>query len=118
MGFSPRFPRDNILEGGIGEFSPPPRGGVAARSRKSREASLASADGHERSECKRDSAQPVTGGVQPQQDSVEFDHHPVRSIKEASRYFVEVASTPPQRGGENRVPLLFSNKPREGVDSA
>ena len=41
------------------------------------------------------------GGVQPPQNSVEFDHHPVRSIKEASRYFIEVASTPPRRGGEN-----------------
>src|SRR5215471_19191289 len=40
------------------------------------------------------------GGVQPQQNSVELDHHPVRSIKEASRYLVEVASTPPRRGGE------------------
>src|SRR5262249_23203195 len=41
------------------------------------------------------------GGVQPQQNSVEFDHHPVRSIKEASRYFVDVASTPPQKKKEN-----------------
>jgi hypothetical protein len=40
------------------------------------------------------------GGVQ--QNSPEFDHHPVRSKKEASQYFVEVASTtPPRRGGEN-----------------
>src|SRR5215468_1687596 len=41
------------------EFTPPLRGGVAARSRKRREASLARADGDERSECQRDSAQPV-----------------------------------------------------------
>src|SRR5262249_50021924 len=33
------------------------------------------------------------------------------SIKEASRYFVEVASTPPRRGGENCGPLRFSNSP-------
>src|SRR5262249_61882396 len=38
------------------------------------------------------------GGVQPQQNSVEFDHHPVRSAKEASRHFIDVASPPPQRG--------------------
>src|SRR5262249_30992220 len=44
------------------------------------------------------------GGVQPQQNSVEFDHHPVRSIKEASRHFIDVASTPPRRGGENSPP--------------
>jgi hypothetical protein len=30
----------------------------------------------------------------------ELDHHPVRSIKEASRHFIEVADTPPRRGGE------------------
>src|SRR5262250_3225490 len=47
--------------------------------------------------------------VQPQHNSVEFDHHPVRATKEASRYFVEVASTPPRRGGENRMPVLLSN---------
>ena len=92
------------------EFSPPLRG-VAARSRKSREASLTRADGDERSECKRDSAQLVISGVQLQQNSVEFDHHPVRSIKEASRYFVDVASTPPRRGGENCGPLRFGNSP-------
>jgi hypothetical protein len=39
-------------------------------------------------------------GVQPQQDSVEFDHHPGRSRKEAARYFIDVAPTPPRRGGE------------------
>ena len=50
------------------------------------------------------------GGVQPQQNSVELDHHPVRSIKEASRYFVEVASTPPRRGGENREPVLLGKR--------
>jgi hypothetical protein len=31
----------------------------------------------------------------------ELDHHPVRSIKEASRYFIDVAATHPQRGGES-----------------
>src|SRR5215467_445314 len=50
------------------------------------------------------------GGVQPQQNSVEFGHHPVRSIKEASRYFVDLASTPPRRGGENCGPLLFGQQ--------
>src|SRR5262249_42406599 len=51
------------------------------------------------------------GGVQPPQNSLEFDHHPVRSIKDASRYLVEVASTPPRRGGENRVTLLCATRP-------
>src|SRR5215831_13399634 len=51
------------------------------------------------------------GGVQPQQDSAEFDHHPVRSKKEASRYLFEVASTPPRRGGENCGTLRFGNSP-------
>src|SRR5215831_8147545 len=35
-----------------------------------------------------------------QQFLLEFSHHPVRSTKEASRYFVSVAATPPRRGGE------------------
>src|SRR5215471_7826280 len=46
------------------------------------------------------------GGVQPQENYLEFDHHPVRSIKEASRYFVKVASTPPQRGGDSSLSVL------------
>src|SRR6476661_6550905 len=28
----------------------------------------------------------------------ELDHHPVRSLEEASQYFIEVADTPPRRG--------------------
>src|SRR5215510_308467 len=51
------------------------------------------------------------GGVQPQQNSVKFDHHPVRSIKEASRYFIEVAATPPQRGGESLTKSTLGNCP-------
>src|SRR5262252_6409407 len=69
----------------------------------------------ERSECKRDSAQPVISGVQPQQNFAEFDHHPVRSKKEASRYLVEVASTPPRRGGENCGNSAFRQQPRKPV---
>src|SRR5215471_10513493 len=53
------------------------------------------------------------GGVQPPQNSVEFDHHPVRSIKEASRYFIEVASTPPRRGGEKSRTSAFGQQPGE-----
>ena len=41
------------------------------------------------------------GGVQPQQNSVAFDHHPVRSIKEASRYFE--MSRPPLLGEEGKI---------------
>src|SRR5689334_95318 len=77
------------------EFSPPLRGGVAARSRKSREASFGSRR---------------RGGVQPQQNSAEFDHHPVRSVKEASRCLIEVAATPPRRGGENCGPRRFGQQ--------
>ena len=69
---------------------------MAARSRKRREASLARADG-------------VVFDFN--KIPLEFDHHPVRSIKEASRHFIEVASTPPQRGGENGGPLRFGNSP-------
>ena len=32
-------------------------------------------------------------------NSLSLNHHPVRSIKEASRYFFDVASTPPGPGG-------------------
>jgi hypothetical protein len=38
--------------------------------------------------------------INHQQFLLEFTHHPGRSIKEASRYFIEVAATPPRRGGE------------------
>ena len=49
-----------------GDFSPSPRrGGCAIK--KSREASSPRADGDERSECKRDSAQPVIGDKLPKQ---------------------------------------------------
>jgi len=78
------------------ELSPPHRGGVAARSRKRCEASLARADG-------------VVFNLN--KNSVEFDHHPVRSIKDASRYFVEVAATPPRGGGESGGTLGFGNNP-------
>src|SRR5262249_47411537 len=51
------------------------------------------------------------GGVQPPQNSVEFDHHPVRSIKEASRYFIEVAATPSsERRGKLRT-SVFGQQP-------
>src|SRR5215831_17354729 len=52
------------------------------------------------------------GGVQPQQNSAEFDHHPVRSTKEASRYFIDVAATPPRRGGENCALSIWATDPR------
>src|SRR5262249_1893056 len=54
------------------------------------------------------------GGVQPQQNSAEFDHHPVRSIKEASRYLLEVAST--LLGEEGKIAeLCVSAQPLSGV---
>src|SRR6516164_3004129 len=45
------------------------------------------------------------GGVQPQQNSAEFDHHPVRSIKEASRCLLR--SRPPLLGEEGKHPLAI-----------
>src|SRR5215813_1032321 len=53
------------------------------------------------------------GGAQTQQNSAEFDHHPVRSTKEASRYFIEVAATP-RRGSKRRgkfCNLHLGNRP-------
>src|SRR5215468_5265207 len=44
-----------------------------------------------------------TGWCSTSTKFLELDHHPVRSIEEASRYFVEVASTPPRRGGEKKA---------------
>src|SRR5215470_11441377 len=102
-----------------GKFSPsskdsPRRGGCAIKKRS--RSILPSRRRDERSECKRDSAQPVISGVQTQQNSVEFDHHPVRSIKEASRYFIEVAATPPRRGGEkSATPPLGQQPPTPGA---
>src|SRR5262249_49942691 len=68
-------------------FSPPLRGGVAARSTRCRGASLTRADGVV---CKF------------QHILFEFDHHPVRSIKEVWQYLIIVAAPPPRRGGEKR----------------
>src|SRR5215471_7751182 len=90
-------------------LSPPLRGEVAVRSTKNRAASLARADGDERSERKRHSAQPVMVVINYQQFLLEFTHHPVRSTKEAARYLIDVADPPPRRGGEkahqNGIPL-------------
>ena len=65
---------------------------MAARSIRRREASLARADG-------------VVS--KHQQFLLEFSHHPVRSTKEASRYFIDVAATPPRRGGEKSRASAF-----------
>src|SRR5262249_43692818 len=51
------------------------------------------------------------GDQSPTKNLLELDHHPVRSIKEASRYLIEVAATPPRRGGENCGPLCLGNSP-------
>src|SRR6266568_3369828 len=72
---------DNVWVGG---HSPPRRGGVDAPSSKCCEATEAAQTGW---------------SVRPKW--FRRSDHPVRSDnKEASRYFVEVASTPPLRGGE------------------
>ena len=54
------------------------------------------------------------GGVRPQGNSVGMDHHPIRSLEEASQYFIEVADTPPRRGGERAHPRLLSYRSRYG----
>src|SRR5690349_13921101 len=69
-------------------FSPPLRGGLDARSIRCREASLTRADG-------------VV--INYEQIMLELDHHSVRSTKEASQYFVNVAATPPRRGGDSSL---------------
>ena len=79
------------------------RGGCAIK--KSREASLARADGDERSECKRGSAQPVIVVFNLNKILWNLDHHPVRSIKDASRYFVEVAAIP-SSGRRGKIPNM------------
>jgi hypothetical protein len=38
-----------------------------------------------------------------------FTHHPGHSIKEAARQFIEVAATPPRRGGERSSPCWGSS---------
>ena len=38
--------------------------------------------------------------INHQQFLLEFTHRPIRSNEEASRYFIDVAATPPRRGGE------------------
>src|SRR5262249_21708387 len=76
------------------------QGGVAARSKKSREASLARADGDERSTSKRDSAQPVIVVFNLNKILWNLITTPSAPIEVASRHFIDVASTPPhQRGG-------------------
>src|SRR5215471_5544225 len=81
-----------------GDFSPPLRGGGGCAIKKSRAASSARAD----------------GAVTNFQNKfvAELDHHPVRSIEEASRHFIEVADTPPRRGGENSRPQWTPNHTR------
>src|SRR5262249_39662275 len=81
----------NYGEVGVANFPLLSEEGWAARSRKRREASLARADG-------------VVFNLN--RILLELDHHPVRSIKEASRHFVEVASTPPRRGGVSSLSVL------------
>src|SRR5215475_14357538 len=52
------------------------------------------------------------GDKLPNRFVAELDHHPVRSIEEASRHFIEVADTPPRRGGENSRPQWTPNHTR------
>src|SRR5262249_45628571 len=81
------------------DFSPPLRGGVAARPIRCRVASLARAD-----------------GVVVIHNTIllELNHHPVRSIDDASPYFMEVADTPPRREGEKAHRPLSSSRSRYG----
>src|SRR5215813_12839110 len=72
-------------------LSPPLRGGVAARSTKSPAASLARADG-------------VV--INHQQFCLNFLTTP-SAPKEAARYLIDVADTPPRRGGEKAHPAAY-----------
>src|SRR5690348_9213447 len=38
---------------------------------------------------------------------LEFTHHPVRSTKDASRYFIDIADAPPRKGGEKVAPTAL-----------
>src|SRR5215471_15539924 len=83
-GSSSHWPKNRGLTGVLpkwwsGEFSPPLRGGEAARSRKSREASLARAD-----------------GVVFNLSKILWNliTTPSAPVEEASRHFIDVASTP------------------------
>src|SRR3989442_4299875 len=80
--------------------SPPPRGGVAAPLRKCREASEAAQTGW--------SLTPKCFGMRFETRLV--SDHPVRSSKEASRYLLDVASTPPLGGGEYLAQRTLSKK--------
>jgi len=44
--------------------------------------------------------------AQDQKDLLKLNNHPVRSIKGASRYFLDVASTPPDQEGQSIAPDL------------
>src|SRR5437016_13973125 len=85
---------------GIRHYSPPCKGGVDARSRKCREATLVRADGVARSaspigrSLKRRSAKSLGPEEFCRTD------HPVCGASEASRLFINAAATPPFQGGE------------------
>src|SRR5215467_3009749 len=84
-----------------GEFSPPLRGGEAARDQKKPRSILGSRR---------------RGGVQPQQNSVEFAHHPVRSIRRLRDILLR--SRPPLLGEEGKIANLCvgATAPRTGYD--
>ena len=81
-------------------FSPPPRGGVAARPSKSRGASLARAD-----------------GVVSRLNKILWNliTTPSAPTEVAPRHFIDVAATPPRRGGEKPGPQR-TPKPQPNID--
>jgi hypothetical protein len=87
-----------LPKGPSSDVSPPLRGEVPARSRKSRGASLARAD-----------------GVVFNLNKIQWNLiTPVRSIKEASRYFIEVAA--PLLEEEGKIAdLRVEQQPLQGV---
>jgi len=89
--------------------APPNIGGVAATSRRSREASFNGADGREAQALA--SAQPLRDGTSSKErilkQFVDPDH-PVCAVKDASHLFLDGAATPPVSGGELRASHSFT----------
>src|SRR5690242_5017000 len=77
----------------------PRRGGCAIK--KKQRSILSRADGNERSECKRDSAQPVMVVINFDKIPSELHHHPGRSIRGSFATFY-LLSRPPLLGKEGK----------------
>src|SRR5215831_1989404 len=94
-----------LLRKGVLPNSPPDTGGVAAPSRKRREATEAAQTGW--------SGLPECFGMRPLEE-VPFSTTPSAPLKEASRLLLDVASTPPVSGGSCQPPIPFGKTPKNG----